>query len=121
MQLAHRVVYCIANGLDLSQIDGQVIRHKCDNTRCVNPEHLEIGTQQDNIRDTRIRGRVAHPRKLTYEQVLEIRTKCVPQKRGVPKNSPHSFAAYARRFGVSVPAIRHVYIRQTYCDVGDPA
>lgn len=51
---AHRVAYEFANG----QIPkGLVVRHKCDNTRCCNPDHLEIGTQKDNVRDTRERGR----------------------------------------------------------------
>ena len=30
---------------------GMVIRHKCDNSNCCNIEHLEIGTQKDNVRD----------------------------------------------------------------------
>ena len=30
---------------------GMVIRHKCDNPNCCNIEHLEIGTQKDNIED----------------------------------------------------------------------
>lgn len=36
---------------------GKVIRHTCDNRRCVNPEHLVLGTQADNIRDMYLPGR----------------------------------------------------------------
>ena len=59
---------------------GMVIRHKCDNPLCINPEHLELGTQTDNINDMLSRGRKAKTNgenngnaKLTKEQVLEIR------------------------------------------------
>jgi hypothetical protein len=37
--------------------EGMVIRHKCDNVACINPDHLEVGTQADNIRDKIERGR----------------------------------------------------------------
>lgn len=38
---------------------GFVIRHKCDRPICVNPDHLEIGTQADNLHDMVRRGRHA--------------------------------------------------------------
>lgn len=37
--------------------DGMVIRHKCDNPPCCNPDHLEVGTQADNLADMVSRGR----------------------------------------------------------------
>jgi len=36
---------------------GLIIRHKCDNTKCINIEHLELGTHKDNSNDRKIRGR----------------------------------------------------------------
>ena len=75
-----RVVYCKANNLLLDHIAGQVVRHKCDNPRCINPNHLELGTQLDNVQDSVVRGRATRSpgitngrAKLTTAQVLEIR------------------------------------------------
>lgn len=55
-----------------------VIMHVCDNRLCVNPDHLKLGTQADNIRDAVSKGRIANGErqglsKLTEIQVLEIR------------------------------------------------
>ncbi len=40
-----------------------VVRHKCDNRKCVNPHHLEGGTQSDNMQDVIARGRHHHKNK----------------------------------------------------------
>jgi len=46
---AHRISYRIAHP-DVDLV-GCIVRHKCDNKLCVNPNHLEIGSCQDNMRD----------------------------------------------------------------------
>ena len=44
-------------GLSRESVKGYMVRHKCDNPRCINPEHLELGTAKDNMRDKIKRGR----------------------------------------------------------------
>lgn len=82
-QLAHRVAYCKNQGITIEQISGLVVRHNCDNRRCCEPTHLQVGTQLDNVRDMHDRGRNSPPphpsgerhpaAKLTIEQVRSIR------------------------------------------------
>jgi hypothetical protein len=81
---AHRAVWEITNGpIPPGAFHGtSVIRHKCDNSLCCNPAHLEIGTQADNLRDMADRGRGVVPRlrgsahgmaRLTEAKVRSIR------------------------------------------------
>jgi len=51
---------------------GYVVRHKCDNPPCLNPDHLEIGTRADNNRDRHERKR-SKSDKLTILQALDIK------------------------------------------------
>lgn len=73
---AHRYSWEIHN----SQIipEGMMILHKCDNTRCVNPSHLVLGTGPDNVKDKVSKGRQArnsgHGRaKLDFDKADYIR------------------------------------------------
>lgn len=58
---------------------GLMVRHKCDNRICVNPDHLEIGTHSDNMKDMIRRGRAdrkgekAHNVKLDNKTVKRIK------------------------------------------------
>lgn len=54
----HVKAYCVAHGLEAVPA-GMLVRHKCDNPRCINPGHLELGTHADNMNDRNIRNRGA--------------------------------------------------------------
>ena len=56
---AHRWSYCQHNNLNLSEIIGLVVMHKCDNRICINPNHLALGTHQTNCADKVAKGRQA--------------------------------------------------------------
>lgn len=114
MRLAHRVAYEARHGLNSA--DGLVVRHKCDNPACVNPAHLELGTQSDNVRDRDERGRQSSGEgngqtKLSEADVLAIRAVYV---RG---SSELGRPALARRFGVSHQLIGQVVNRQIWAHV----
>ena len=52
--LAHRAAYAMTWG----ECPGdKILRHKCDNPGCINPMHMELGTQADNVADMIARGR----------------------------------------------------------------
>jgi hypothetical protein len=53
--------------IDMTDLD---VRHKCDNRHCINIDHLEHGTRQENINDIYIRDR--HRFELTNDEILDI-------------------------------------------------
>lgn len=56
----NRLMYMVAKG---PIPDGQVVMHSCDNRQCVNPEHLSVGAQRDNLLDCLNKGRNFHSNK----------------------------------------------------------
>jgi len=68
---SHRVSWTLING-DIP--DKLFVLHKCDNRKCVNPDHLFLGTQLDNMKDMESKGRRANGKsKLSEMNILEIR------------------------------------------------
>ena len=53
----HRAVYCRHHKLTRKDVAELSVRHTCDNPRCINVEHLLLGTHQANMDDKVARGR----------------------------------------------------------------
>ncbi len=104
--------------------DGLFVLHKCDNPPCVNPAHLWLGTQADNVHDAFAKGRRHTPTvsperrargsrggtaKLTEPIVATIRRRL---EAGEP------CTALAREFGVSASTVEHIKHRTVWQHVG---
>ena len=109
-KIAHsRYVYCQHHALELADIADKVVRHRCDNPACINPAHLELGTQKDNVQDSVLRGRAIRSpgesngrSKLTVDQVLEIRA------------SAEAGIKLAQIYGVSSAVISGIKLRKLW-------
>jgi hypothetical protein len=104
---AHRVSYILTYG-PIS--DGLLVRHTCDNKKCVNPSHLLLGDALDNSRDAVERDRVAFGSgngnaKLTERQVVEIRRRVA---------NGETQKEMARLFGVSSSAVQFIIAGRTW-------
>lgn len=107
---AHRLSYFLYKG-DIPS--GMFVLHQCDNRSCVNPKHLRIGTQKENMADMHARGRFksspkAGKRRLTLEKVNDIR-KSYPTK---------SIRVLAREFDVSRDVVAKVVKNKSW-NAGD--
>jgi hypothetical protein len=99
----HRVSWLIYKG-DIP--DGLQVLHRCDTPSCVNPAHLFLGTQKDNMQDCKRKGRTGKKgakRKLSDEQITKIRKTKTPIER-------HKLAFL---FGVSKGYVQTLFYRHT--------
>ena len=71
MFYAHRVALELKLGRKL--VTGEVCRHRCHNPSCVNPDHLEPGTQADNVRDMIESGRQGNLTHNKDEKILRAK------------------------------------------------
>ncbi len=91
---------------------GLCVLHRCDNRRCVRPDHLFLGTQADNMSDCRDKGRFVFPQIrrgeknnkaiLTEAEVKEIRA------------SGARHAVLAARYGVAAVTVRMIRYRRLW-------
>lgn len=113
---AHRFSWMVTHRSEIPE--GMSVLHRCDNRSCVNPHHLFIGSQKDNVADCIAKGRFPSnltargkgekcPRaKLTNEQVLDIRSRFT--------GSHGELRMFAKEFGVTIQNIWRLLNRKTW-------
>jgi len=105
--LAHRVSYAHFFG---SIPEGLQVCHKCNNKRCINPDHLYVGTHNDNMRDVTLtdvhKGENNAKALLTQSQVLEIKAHIRERK--------IVYRKIAEMYGVSRQAIKDIASGRTW-------
>ena len=108
-EYAHRVAF----KLKVKDPGDKDVLHKCGNPACVNPSHLYLGDQADNLADASNRGRLPTGKnnaaaKLTEGDVLEIRNAYGPNK---------SMRSLADEYDVSPGTIHSIIHHKTWSDV----
>ena len=92
--------------------EGKYVCHKCDNPGCVNPDHLFLGTQQENIHDMLSKGRgqdgLRRP-KLNPRKVIKMKEMFV---------EGCSYKSLSRQFGVQVRVVREIIVEQRWKGTG---
>lgn len=101
--LSHRKAYADHHGLSRADLDGVVIRHTCDNRKCVEPTHLVSGTQQQNMADRKKPG--VPYKKLSVDQVAAIRAALAAGVKGV---------TLSKKYGVSNAIISRIKLGQAW-------
>ncbi|MFD1806170.1 HNH endonuclease signature motif containing protein [Pasteurella oralis] len=106
---AHRFSALLKYGFIRNDLD---VCHRCDNRRCVNPDHLFIGTRKENMIDASKKGRTTKGRrfraKLTIDEVIEIKKRVLKGDKSID---------IANDFSVSPKAINQIINRKTWRDV----
>jgi len=109
--LAHRFSWEYHNKKKIPE--GLCVLHSCDNRSCVNPEHLRLGTHQDNMddmakRNISIKGENHHRAKLTEDKVLKIYKDA---------HAGESLTKMAKNHGVSVQSISHIKLGRAWAHI----
>lgn len=116
-QKAHRIAYELFVG---AVPDGLFVCHRCDVPGCVNPNHLFIGTNKDNVHDMLAKGRSPILGKLPPPVTCgeaNIRSKLTAEKVREIRASTDSNVVLGRRYGVSGVAISKIKRKKMWAHV----
>lgn len=128
MQSAHRLSYQLCTGEipEAPGFHGTCVLHKCDNPLCVNPEHLGLGTNRENIQDAsskqRMRKGATHPANLYANHILRgeravgsiVTTAQVLKLRAMHASKKYTQKALALLFGIKVGHVHDIVRRHTW-------
>lgn len=95
--------------------NNMIVMHTCDNPRCVNPAHLQLGTYQDNAQDMIRKGR--HARKAPKGEASGVAKLTDERVRFIRANPQMGHKEIADLWGVSPNAIRGVRIGRTWTHI----
>lgn len=111
----HRIAWELTHGPIPA---GMCVCHKCDERSCVNPDHLFLGTQRDNIADMRAKGRAkTSDKRGEKNSIARLTEPLVRQIRAEAQyKSQHQIA---RELGVAVMTINRVVNRKSWTHVLD--
>ena len=106
--LSHRISFELTNGHFNKKM---CVCHRCDNPSCVNPGHLFLGTQLENIRDRCLKNRSAKREgngnsKLSLEVIIEAKNR--------RKSFGETYKVLAKRFGVCERTIMDAVLGNTW-------
>lgn len=104
---AHRISWGLHYGLIPDRMN---VLHKCDNPPCIRPDHLFLGTHQDNSDDMVNKLRTVHGSKHHRSKLSELKVKEIFRLR----DSGMSQRKIGAIFGVSKPTIRYVLTGKTW-------
>lgn len=94
---------------------GICVCHKCDIKRCVNPNHLFLGTYSDNMQDCASKGRLSHQRATCEDHGhAKLNWKKVDQIRFEYTTGSVSQSQLAEKFGVGQTAISDILLEKTW-------
>jgi hypothetical protein len=81
--------------------DGLYVCHHCDNKRCINPEHLFLGTQADNMQDAVQKGRIARGIHVAHYGEANGRSKLIEADvRAIRADKTLTQGELGKRFGI---------------------
>jgi HNH endonuclease len=113
MEGAHRSAYRLLVG---PIADGLFVCHKCDNPPCVNPAHLFLGTQLDNMADAVAKGRHVSPpnRRGPHPWSAKVDATTVTRIRELHANGGITQQWLADQYGLSQTAVGEIIRRQSW-------
>ena len=109
-KLTHRVSWELNCG---ALPDGLCVLHRCDNPPCVNPDHLFLGTHQDNIRDRDQKGRNGHCLGQKHGR-SKLKTEDVMRMRRIFSTGKIEQKTLAQFFGVSDATVSFIITRKRW-------